>query len=155
MPACSYCVSVNSPEWWTTAALGRGVVAILVGIVMVVVALRSVGRRRLGATLAALGLLVALPLAALLGGTTTEIEAVTSRPPSDAPAWRVSCTTVFRSAASADPWGGELEQACHEGTVVRRAATFGVATLGAVAIVVGGALLTFGGRRRQREPVPV
>ena len=71
MLACSYCVSVGSPTWWATAALGRASVALLLGVVMVVVALRSVGRRRLGATLAALGLLVAMPAAMLLGATTT------------------------------------------------------------------------------------
>ena len=154
MLACSYCVSVNSPEWWTTAALGRGIVAVLVGVAMVIVALRSVGRRRLGASLAALGLLVAFPAAALVGGTTTDIEVATSRPPGDAPAWRVSCETVFRSSASSDPWGEELEQACHDATAVRRAATLGLATVSALAALAGGALMTVGGRSRRIQPVP-
>ena len=154
MLACSYCVSVDSPDWWTTAVIGRGIVAVLVGLVLVVVALRSVGRRRLGASLAALGLLVALPVAVLLGGATTTTEVVTSQPPSDAPAWRLECRTVFRTSASADSLAEELERACHDATTVRRAATLAVATLGAVAVVAGGALMTFGGRSRRLGPVP-
>lgn len=154
MLACSYCVSVDSPDWWTTAAIGRGSVAVLVGLVMVVVALRSVGRRRLGASLAALGLLVALPVAVLLGGTTTTTEAVTSQPPGDARTWLISCPTVFRSSADGDSLSEQLEQACHDATAVRRAAVLGVATVGAIAVVAGGALMTFGGRSRRPDPIP-
>ncbi len=154
MLACSYCVSVGSPEWWTTAAIGRGSVAVLAGLVLVVVALRSVGRRRLGASLAALGLLVALPVAVLLGGATTTTAVVTSQPPSGASAWQLECRTVFRSSADGNSLTEELEQACHDATTVRRAATLGVATLGAVAVVAGGALMTFRSRSRRIDPVP-
>ncbi|MDQ2678137.1 MAG: hypothetical protein M3Y51_05290 [Actinomycetota bacterium] len=154
MFACSYCVSVSSPEWWTTAALGRGIVAVLAGLVLVVVAIRSVGRRRLGASLAALGLLVALPLAVLLGGITTTTEVVTERSPSGTRGLIVSCSTAFRSSASTNSLGEELEQACHDATAVRRAAVLGVAALGAVAILVGGALMTLGSRSRRTDPVP-
>ena len=154
MLACSSCVSVDSPEWWTTAAIGRGGVALLLGLALVVVALRSVGRRRLGASLAALGLLVALPVAVLIGGTTTTTEVVSTEPPSGAPAWHVECRTVFRSSADGNALAEELEQACHDATAMRRAATLGVATLGAVAAVAGGALMTFGGRSRRIDPVP-
>lgn len=154
MLACSYCVSVDSPAGWDTALIGRGSIAVLAGVVAAVVAMRSVGRRRTGATLAAFSLLVVLPATALLGRTTVDIEVATTRPPSDAPMWRVSCRTVFRSSPGSDPWITELEQACRDATVLRRVAVGVLAVTAAIVVVVGGVLASGRGRSHRVGPRP-
>lgn len=134
--------------------VGRGSIVVLGGIVAVIVAMRSVGRRRAGAMLAALSMLVGFPVAALVGRTTVDVEVATSRPPSDAPMWRVSCRTVFRSSPGSDPWFTEIEQACRDATGPRRVAVVALAGAAAIAVVVGGVLASSHGRSRRFGPRP-
>jgi hypothetical protein len=108
-----------------------------------VVVRRSIGRRRAGGILFALGLVVVLPLAALsIRAGRTSIDVVASRPPADSSAWRVNCESAVQGYE-----GDPFSAACHEATASWRATAAALTATSAVLVVIGAALVIGGNHR--------
>jgi len=139
--ACSFCTGVESASW--VPDLGVVIVAsIAAGVVVLIGAAFSWGRRASALGAVAVALLIVLPAAGILAGADTQIDGVATAAQADAPdgLWRVRCEGAFPSRPE-DPQGGfvGLQEACADATATRRAATVALAALGG--LTVGGGLV--------------
>lgn len=151
MLACSFCLDVAAPSWWSPPAPLPVVLLALLGLVIGFVALdRAAGRRRTGGVLVAVGLAVLLPLAALsVRAGRMSVDVVTENPPADAPAWNVTCEAAFQG-----PGDPDLVAACGEATAAWRWTATALAATSVTLVVAGAALAASRGRRPDDDGPP-
>ena len=151
MLACSFCSNVMAPSWWSTGMPFVVGIAVTVGLFVLLAMARDKGSRRVGGLLIAAGLVLALPLAAVVAERSdTQVEVVGTRPPADAPAWRVRCSTVFQQTEFTDGNNADFNAACSDATRPRRFTSYGLALLAAALTAVGVAIAVTG---RPGQPV--
>ncbi len=145
MLACSFCLDVAAPSWWSPPVPLPVVLLAAVGLVIGFVALdRAHGRRRTGGLLVAVGLAVVLPLSALsVRAGRMSVDVVTDPPPADAEAWNVTCAAAFQA-----PGDDELTAACQEATATWRWTAIALAVASAALVLTGATVAA----RRERRP---
>jgi hypothetical protein len=155
--ACSFCLDVLPPDWWSGSSAFWLLIPFIAGLVIGFIAFPlHTGRRRTGALLIATGLSVLLPAAVFVvhqGGT--QIDYVGSQPPPDpeVDAYRLRCDTALQGDPRDDPWNQELVDACADATSSRRWAGYAL-LVGAAGSVGAGALLITRPNGRAREHTP-